>query len=137
MKALKIAIILLLAYVGIVATFESLLGYFQPEAQTTLVITTTDANGAAKDRVLARLESGGQLYVATNHWPRAWYKQALQNPSVEIDVDGASGKYQAVPISAAEFDRVNSDHSLGLGFRLLTGFPPRYILRLEPIPGPR
>ena len=132
MKAVKISVVLILVYAGIVATFESLLGYFQPEAQTTLVITTTDANGTAKDRVLARLESGGQLYVATNHWPRAWYKQALQNPRVEIAAAGVSGKYRAVPISDAEFDRVNSDHSLGTGFRILTGFPPRYILRLEP-----
>ena len=132
MKAIKIIVTLLLVYVGMVATFESLLGYFQPEAQTTLVITTTDANGTAKDRVLARIESGGQLYVATNHWPRAWYKQALQNPRVEIAAEGISGKYSAVPISGAEYERVNSDHSLGTGFRILTGFPPRYILRLEP-----
>ena len=69
MKAMKLITILFLVYVGIVILFESLLGYFQPTSQTTLVITTTDKDGVANDRVLARLDSNGQLYVSANHWP--------------------------------------------------------------------
>ena len=82
MKALKIVAIVVLVYVGIVAAFESLIGYFQPTSGSTLVITTFDADGTAHDRVVTRLESDGRLYVAANHWPRAWYNRALENAEV-------------------------------------------------------
>jgi len=71
MKTLKIAALVVLVYVGIVVAFESLIGYFQPTAGSTLVITTFDGDGTPHDRVVSRLESDGQLYVAANHWPRA------------------------------------------------------------------
>ncbi len=132
MKALRLIPILFLAYVGIIVAFESLLGYFQPAGQSTLVITTTDEDGTTNDRVVTRLESNGQLFVAANHWPRAWYKQALENPSVQVTVDGEKGSYLAIPVTDEEHDRVNSQHGLGIAFRLLTGFPPRYFVRLDP-----
>jgi hypothetical protein len=84
MKALRIVAIVALIYVGIVVAFESLIGYFQPAGGSTLVITTFDGDGTAHDRVLSRLESDGQLYVAANHWPRAWYNRALENPEVQV-----------------------------------------------------
>ncbi len=132
MKALKIVTILVFVYLAIIVTFESLLGYFQPADQSTLVITTTDGKGVASDRVVARLESDGRLYVAANHWPRAWYQQAAENPQVQVTLDGETATYLAVPVTGAEHDRVNSEHRLGLGFRILTGFPPRYFYRLDP-----
>ena len=132
MKAVKLIALLLLIYIGIVASFESLLGYFQPAGQSTLVITTTDEGGATNDRVLARLESNGQLYVAANHWPRAWYRQALENPSVQVAMDGEKAAYLAIPVTDEEHDRVNSENSTGIVFRILTGFPPRYFVRLDP-----
>ena len=132
MPALKRIALLVLIYIGIIATFESLLGYFQPSGRSTLVITTADEDGTKHDRVLARLESNGQLFVAVNHWPRAWYGRALENPSVQVAVNGVTGAYMAVPASDEEHDRVNREHSLGLVFRILTGFPPRYFLRLDP-----
>lgn len=132
MKAVKLIAILFLAYVGIIVAFESLLGYFQPAGQSTLVITTSDEDGTTHDRVLARLESDGQLFVAANHWPRAWYKRALENPSVQVALDGVKGAYLAVPVTDEEHDRVNGENSLGVVFRFLTGFPPRYIVRLDP-----
>ncbi len=131
-KAARLIVILFLVYVGLVATFESMLGFFQPGGQGTLVITTTDGDGATNDRVLARLESNGQLYVAANHWPRAWYKQALENPSVQVAVDGESGAYLAVPVTDEEHDRVNRENDTGFVFRIMTGFPPRYFVRLDP-----
>lgn len=136
-KAAKIVAIVLLVYVGLVAAFESMLGFFQPAGQSTLVITTTDEDGATNDRVLARLESDGMLYVAANHWPRAWYKQALENPSVQITVDGETGDYLAVPVTDEEHDRVNSDNGTGIVFKIMTGFPPRYFVRLDPREEPR
>ena len=132
MKNAKWLIILFLVYVGIVITFESLLGYFPPAGQGTLVITTSAEDGSLNDRVLAHLESNGQLYVAANHWPRAWYTNALANPNVQVRVDGTKSAYRAVPVSGTEHDRVDQEHRLGVGFRILTGFPPRYFVRLDP-----
>ncbi len=132
MKAAKIIAILFLVYIGLVVAFESSLGYFQPAGEGTLVITTTDEDGNTNDRVLARLESNGQLYVAANHWPRAWYNQALENPQVQATIDGEKAAYLAVPVTGEEHDRVNGENSHGMVFRILTGFPPRYFLRLDP-----
>ncbi len=132
MKAVKIIVILFLVYVGIVAAFESLLGYYQPAGQGTLVITTTDPDGTSHDRVLARLTSNDQLFVAVNHWPRAWYNRALENPNVQITLDGEKGDYLAVPATDEEHTRVDGENSLGLVFKILTGFPARYFLRLDP-----
>ena len=132
MKAVKIIIILLLVYVGIVVLFESLLGYYQPANQSTQVIVTTSPEGVANPRVVARLESNGQLYVAANHWPRAWYRHALANPEMQVTFADETLDYAAVPVTGAEHDRVDADNPLGLGFRILTGFPPRYFVRLDP-----
>jgi hypothetical protein len=132
MKGLKIVATAVLVYVGIVVAFESLIGYFQPTAGSTLVITTFDGDGTSHDRVVSRLDSDGQLYVAANHWPRAWYNRALENPEVHVTVDGEKGDYRAVPITGVEHDRVDSENSLGVFFRILTGFPPRYFVRLDP-----
>ena len=131
MTSAKIIAIVFLAYVGIVVAFESLLGYFQPAGQTTLVITTTDEDGNTNDRVLSRLESNGQLYVAANHWPRAWYHRALENPHVQVTMDGEEAAYLAVPVTDEEHDRVNVENSLGIVTRILTGFPPRHFVRLD------
>lgn len=132
MKLVKWVAILFVVYVGIVVAFESLLGVIQPEAESTIVITITGDDGTPKDRVVSRLESGGHVYVAANHWPRAWYKQALKNPDVQITTDGVEVDYVAVPVSAEERDRVNDENSLGF-IRFLTGFPRREFLRLDPL----
>jgi hypothetical protein len=136
MKAVKIAVIAVLVYVGIVTAFESMIGWFQPASGSTLVITTFDPDGTPHDRVVSRLESAGQLYVAANHWPRAWYERALATPDVQITVDGQKADYRAVPVDAAEHARVDGDNRLPLVFRILTGFPPRHFLRLEPKTSP-
>ena len=96
MRLAKILMIVALVYVGIVATFESLLGYFQPADAQTMVITTYDSEGQGADRVVARLESNGALYVAANHWPRAWFNDAMENDEVDITFDGETQPYRAV-----------------------------------------
>jgi F420H(2)-dependent quinone reductase len=135
MKALKIVAIVLLVYVGIVVAFESSIGYLQPTSDSTLVITTFDGDGTPHDRVVSRLESDGHLYVAANHWPRAWYRRALENPDVQATVNGEKGDYRAVPVTGAEHERVDGENSLPAAFRILTGFPPRYFVRLDPRTG--
>ncbi len=134
MKVLKIGAIVVVVYVGIVVVFESMIGYFQPTAGSTLVITTIGGDGTSHDRVVSRLESDGHLYVAANHWPRAWYNRALENPEVQVTVDGEKGAYRAVPVpvTGAEHERVDGGNRLGVGFRILTGFPPRYFVRMDP-----
>jgi hypothetical protein len=131
-RVFKIVVILFLVYAGVVATFESLLGYFQPQGDGMIVITTTNAEGVRKDRVVSRIYSADQLYVAANHWPRSWYRQTLALPNVSVSVNGVTAEYLAVPIDGAEHDRVDADHPLPLSFRILTGFPPRYFIRLDP-----
>ena len=136
MRAIKIIAVLLLVYVAIVAVFESLLGYFQPEAGgETVVITTFEEDGTGHDRVLSGLDSGGQFYVAVNHWPRAWYHRALENPAVQLTRGGETGDYMAVPVTGEEHDRVRAEHPIPTGARILMGFAPRYFLRLDPAAG--
>jgi len=132
-KIVKIIGIVLLVYVGIVVLFESLIGYFQPGGDSTLVITTTGADGVPNDRVLAKMELDGQLYVAANHWPRAWYTEAVDNPNVQVTVAGQQpAAYLAVSLTGEESERVDAEYSLGPIIKILTGFPPRRIMRLDP-----
>lgn len=133
MKALKIIGIAALVYAALVAAFETWLGYSQPSGPNSLVITTASEDGEERDRVVSRLESNGQLYVAANHWPRAWYRRALRNPNVQVAMGGGEKKpYLAVPVSGDERERVNSENRAGVVFRILTGFPPRRFVRLDP-----
>ncbi len=129
---MKIAGIVLLAYVGLVVAFESFIGFFQPKNASTIVITTIGSDGVAQDRVVSPIDDGGHLYVAANHWPRSWYNRALANPDVTVTRDGQTKPYLAVPVTGAEHDRIAVDHAHSIGFRFLTGFPPRYFLRLDP-----
>ena len=131
--AVKIVVILFVVYAGIVALFETWLGYSQPMGGNTIVITTTDDSGAKKDRVVSLLEADGALYIAANHWPRAWYYDVLERPELEVAKAEGKQSYRAVEIDGEEFDRVNSAHPLGPIIRILTGFPPRRLLRLDPV----
>jgi len=133
MKLLKVVAILAGIYVGIVVAFESLIGYFQPADESTLEITTFEGS-EPHERIVARLETDGQIYVAANHWPRAWYRRALENPEVRVRLDGPAEDYRAVPLTGEERDRIAAAHRLPLFFRILTGFPPRHFLRLDPRP---
>jgi len=132
MKILKIAAIVLVAYVGVVVAFESLLGVLQPGSDATVVLRTFAEDGAAHERVVSRIESDGVLYVAANHWPRAWYRRVLATPKVQVVAGDRVRDYRAVPVTGAEYERVDAEHGLGVFFRVLTGFPPRKLLRLEP-----
>jgi hypothetical protein len=132
-KILKILAIVLVVYVGLVALFELSIGYFQPGGGETIVITTTDGSGNASDRVVQRLDSNGQLYVAANHWPRRWYRRVLQHPDLQVTADGQKRMYRAVQVSRAEHERVDTEHPLGAIARFLTGFPPRRFVRLDPV----
>jgi len=138
MKLVRKLAIVLGVYVGIVVAFECLvvvMGKRQADSGVQpggsyLVITTTDA-GRSIDTVVAGVESGGHLYVAANHWPRGWYKRALEDPDVEIARAGKRMAYHAVPVAGEERVRIAGDYNLPLVVRFLTGFPPRAFLRLD------
>ena len=111
--------------------FESSLGFFQPELGGTITITTVDKQGQSHDRVVSRFESGGELFIAANHWPRAWFRRVLQNPKLIALIDGESASYQAVLLKGEKHDQLALEYDPGLAFRFLTGFPPRYFIQLE------
>ena len=137
MKALKWLGIVAAFYVSFVVVFETgYLGIYQPSFEDSgipmLVLTTTDDSGKSRDRMLARMETDGKLYVSAHHWPRGWYKRALKNPNVRIKIHDMVSDYIAVPVDGEEFERVAAEHPLPLPVRFLMGFPPpREILRLD------
>lgn len=135
-RTTKILLILAAVYVGIVVVFESLLGYYQPKGDENLVITLTEDDGTQTHRVLSLFESQGELYLAANHWPRAWFRQVKRNPDVHIEFGGdraaISGNYTATPVAGSDHDRVLNDNRIPFFGRLLMGFPPREFMRIEP-----
>ncbi len=125
---------LFLLYVASIVWFEASLGYRQPQGSTSLVIATFNDSGERHERVL-RLETiDDKYYIAANHWPRAWYRQSLNNPDVEVKLPGEESfdTYRAIPLEGEEEVRVREIYSPGFYFRFRTGFPPRYFLRLDP-----
>jgi len=126
--------VIFLAYVGSIVWFEAQLGMNQPQGSTSIVIATFNEDNERYDRVVRLERIDGQNYIAANHWPRAWYKQALDNPNVEVKMPGndAFASYLAVPLEGAEEERIREIYSFGFEFRFRTGFPPRYFLRLDP-----
>ena len=107
---------------------------FQPEniGVETIVITTTDAAGGYYERVLSPIDYDGRLYVAANHWPRAWYHRALDNPDVSVTRKGETIDYRAVPLSEEERERLLDESGFPLAGYVFTGFAPRQFLRLDP-----
>lgn len=132
MKALKFGAIAILVYMGIVFTFEAMLGLFQPTDASTIVITTRDADGTKESRVVSPVRDDGTLYVSANHWPRSWYNRARKQPQVEVTENGGIRAYTAIPVSRTEDAHLQGEYAHPFFFRLLTGFPPRDFLRLEP-----
>ena len=103
----KIAIGLVIAYASVVILFESLLGYYQPQNDGTLTITTTNAPGSRMIAFCPESSPTSSLYVAANHWPRAWYRQTLANPEVTVTLDGETKAYTAVAVAGNEHEQVD------------------------------
>ncbi len=133
MEITKILLIGALVYVGFVALMEGLVGYIQPQMDIGVTLTTTDDEGRKLDRILAGARLEGKLYVASNHWLRGWYKRALANPNVFVELDGVRGAYRAVPIKGEERARIANAYSMGFVLRFICGFAPSKFLRLDPL----
>ena len=132
MQITKFVLIVVLVYVGFVALMEALIGYVQPHMDGGVRVTTTDAEGRTSERMLAGARLEGKLYIASNHWLRGWYYQALAEPSVLVDVDGVQAAYSAVPIEGEERTRVSDAYRMGFVLRFICGFAPSKFLRLDP-----
>lgn len=126
--------VLLLIYVGYIVYFEARLGYLQPQGSSSIVIATFNDREERHERVLRLEQIDGNDYIAANHWPRAWYRQAVNNPEVEVKMAGQADfePYLAVPLQGSELERISEEYSFGFNFRFRTGFPPRRFLRLDP-----
>ena len=134
-KLVKLGAVLALScgllYAGVVAAFEAGLLMMQPTWKGTLVLTTTDEERNPRERVIVGLYYDGNLYVRANHWPRQWYYEALANPAVLVDRGSGPAPFVAVPVDDAEAAQVNARNGIPLKWRILTGFPPLRLLRLE------
>ena len=116
--------------------FELFGSFYQPTnvGVPLLVITTTAEDGTSNDRILAYLESQGQLFVVASHWPRAWYYRALENPNVQVTLAEEKANYLAGPVSEEELVRLHAyaETNIPFLFRFLSGFAPMDFLRLDP-----
>jgi F420H(2)-dependent quinone reductase len=118
------------AHTGCITAFAA----FQPEnlGGETIVLSTTGSDGKSYERVLSPIDDDGQLFVAANHWPRAWYHRALENPEVRVTRGGESIDYRAVPVNEQERERLLDESGFPLVLYVFTGFAPRQFLRLDP-----
>jgi hypothetical protein len=132
MQITTVLLIVILGYVGFVAVMEALIGYVQPDMDGGVRLETTDDQGATSERMLAAARLDGKLYIASNHWLRGWYHQALANPQVTAEVDGVRSAYSAVPITGEERARVSDAYRMGFVLRFICGFAPSRFLRLDP-----
>jgi hypothetical protein len=121
-----------LAYVAMVAWNEYQLGTRQPQGGFTIVIATFDKDNNRHERVVRLTRLDGENYIAAQHWPRAWYRQALANPEIEVKFEESFEPYLAVSPEGAELERVKVGYPMSFGFKFRTGFPPRRFLRLDP-----
>ncbi len=122
--------VLATAHAGCMTAFAA----FQPEniGGPTIVLSTTGADGTSHERVLSPIDDDGRLFVAANHWPRAWYRRVLENPNVRVTRGGETTDYRAVPVSEDERERLLDESGFPAIAYLFTGFAPRQFLRLDP-----
>lgn len=132
MQLTEILLIVVLVYVGFLALMEALIGFIQPWMQEGARLKTTDAEGRTPERMLAGARFDGRLYVGSNHWLRGWYRQALAERRVLVEVDGVEAAYSAVSIEGEERARVSDAYRMGFVLRFICGFAPSKFLRLDP-----
>ena len=81
-KIAKILLIVIVLYLLQIVLFEILLGFYQPEQVNTMLITSFEESGEAHDRVVARLDREGEIFVAVSHWLLAWVRRLQRNSAI-------------------------------------------------------
>lgn len=126
-------------YLAVVLSFEVFVGVVGRQhaergvqADEMWIQLTSAVDGEEQSVVVAGVESAGSLYVSANHWPRGWYHRLVAHPDVRVTVKGEESARRAVPVIGEEESRVRRDYPLPVVVRILSGFPPRAFLRLDP-----
>lgn len=132
MGILAITISVAAGYIAVVLIAELLIWKLQPEMQSVVTLFVRDSDGTRLGRNLYGHEFEGNLYVSSNHWLRKWYRLVLNNPDIEIARDGIVRSVKAVAVGGQERERVLRGYNMGFVLRLVCGFAPSRILRLEP-----
>lgn len=89
-------------YIAIGLLFDALVGYYQPQNETTLVIQTRDDQGLLIDTVLTARDHEDELWVESGHWFRGWFRRLLKNPEVYIIRNGKRTAYRAEYVDTEE-----------------------------------
>jgi hypothetical protein len=103
MKALRVAAIGLVGFVVLALALDLYVGLRQPEVGgRECVLRTTDEAGNVHETRLALIEDHGTLWVQSGHHFRGWYERVLENPEVEVVLDGEAHPFRAVPLDTPE-----------------------------------
>ena len=101
-KLAYVALIFTAAYLVISFVFDGLVGYYQPQNITTLVIQTQDSQGEWIDTVVTARDHNDELWVESGHWFRGWYHRLLEKPAVYIIRQDERRAYIAEPNNTPE-----------------------------------
>lgn len=123
---------ILAIYIGVVLLAEVLAWRLQPSMTGGVTLRIEDRNGATIERVVYGHVQDDTLYVSSNHWFRSWYRALRRMDELEVVRDGDTQRYRAVEVIGDERARVLESYTMGFPLRLLCGFAPRRLLRLEP-----
>ena len=130
----------LAVYLSVWLLFGAAIGHLQPEDEGTAVLTTFDPDGHAHQTVVRPVVDGdGNIWVLSAQWFRSWYDRALNHPVIELQRDGRSRRYQAVPVedgdlrSVLNHRRDKRDTTANFFYRALFLYAPIKALKLEPI----
>lgn len=127
-----LAVTLLCLALGSAGCLTMVAAPFQPEMGDVVVLEFTDADGEAARRVLSPIDDDGVLYLSANHWPRAWFRDAVANPDVQVTRGGETGDYRVVEIEGDELAGIEERHKHPFLVTVGMGFAPREFVRLDP-----
>jgi hypothetical protein len=132
MNYLNIMLYTLVGYAALVLLAATLIWRIQPAMDGGVTITVTPDGDTPIQRNLYGFERDGTLFVSSNHWFRQWYNAALENPDVDVTLDGVTRPFTAEAVQGEEHERLSREYNMGFVLRLICGFAPSKFLRLEP-----
>ena len=72
------------------------------EAQEVAVLRTADARGGVRETRVWVARAGGDLLLEAATPERAWYRDILRNPSVQLTLGGRTRAFRAQPVAEPE-----------------------------------